>query len=439
MNVSIYQWSELSDQQRQTLLRRSETDINTVLPTVERIMEDVRARGDAALRDYALQFDHADLSSLPLTVSSAEFDRAEARLSAPVKRALEFSIENVRRYHQAQLSHSMPMQQIRGGVWAGERTTAVASAGLYVPRGRGSFPSMLYMLAVPAVLAGVETLVIATPPGPDGSVDDACLYAARLCGVERIVRCGGSQAIAALAWGTESVPAVVKIVGPGSVYVAAAKRVVAGLVDTGVPAGPSESIILADKYADPWKVSLDLLVEAEHGSDSSALLVTPSRALAEAVAAIVPELIAETPDSPDPRRTFLSDVFANYGGIIIADDLQHAAGIVNQFATEHLQIQTNEPYDTLGMIQNAAEILLGEHSVFSLANYAAGANAILPTGGNAACWSPVSVHDFQKRSSVVHITAQGYRQMRDHVIALADYEGFHSHAQALRRRDESLS
>ncbi len=435
MTVSIYRWSDLSDERRQALLRRAEADISEVLPAVQKVVDDVRARGDAALRDYALRFDGADLSGLPLEVTPEEYEQAEARLDGSVKRALQFAIENVQRYHEIQLSRAMPMLEIRPGIWAGERTTPIPSAGLYVPRGRGSFPSMFYMLSVPAVLAGVPEVVVATPPGPDGTVDDACLYAARLCGVQRIVRAGGGQAVAALAYGTESVPAVAKIVGPGSVYVAAAKRIVSGIVDTGVPAGPSESIILADKTADPWKVSLDLLVEAEHGSDSSALLVTPSAPLAEAVAEIVPSLIETT---PEPRKTFLVDVFSSYGGIILADDPGHAADIVNQFATEHLQIQTAEPYATLGLIQNAGEILLGEHTVFSLANYAAGANAILPTGARALTWSPVSVHDFQKRSSVVHITADGYRAMKDHVITLADYEGFPGHAQALRRREESI-
>lgn len=436
MNVSIFRWSELSDERRRTLLARSETDITEVLPVVSKVMDDVRSRGDAALRDYALRFDKADLSGMPLEVTAAEFDRAEAGLNEAVKQALEYAIENIRRYHAVQVSSTMPMQEIRGGIWAGERSRPIPSAGLYVPRGRGSFPSMLYMLAVPAVLAGVPELVITTPPGPDGSIDAACLYAATLCGVKRIFRAGGSQAIAALTWGTESVPAVCKIVGPGSIYVAAAKRIVSGLVDTGLPAGPSESIILADKYADPWKVALDLLIEAEHGSDSSALLITPSLPVADAVASIIPELVADT---PEPRRTFLTDVFNAYGGIILAEDIQDAADIVNRFAPEHLQINVSEPYDVLGLIHNASEILLGEHSVFSLANYAAGANAILPTGGKAVSWSPVSVHDFQKRSSVVHITPEGYRGMRDHVITLADYEGFHSHAAALRRRDESAT
>ena len=433
MKVPIYRWAELDAERRRALLARSETDIEAILPAVRDIMEDVRQRGDAALRDCARRFDKAEFDHLPLNVTEEEFDRAEQRLDPAVKRALEYAIENVRRYHEPQHSAAMPMHEIRGGLWAGERTTPIPSAGLYVPRGRGSFPSMFYMLAVPAVIAGVPELVVTTPPDRDGSIDDACLYAARLCGVTRIARCGGSQAVAALTWGTESVPAVSKIIGPGSIYVAAAKRIVSGMVDVGLPAGPSESIVLADRYADPWKVALDLLVEAEHGSDSSALLITPSLPVAEAVAEIVPTLVA---DAPEPRRTFLTDVFAAYGGIILAEDLADAARIVDQFAPEHLQINTAEPYEVLGMIHNASEILLGEHSVFSLANYAAGANAILPTGGKAKTWSPVSVHDFKKRASVVHITPQGYRDMRDHVIALADYEGFYTHAAALRRREE---
>jgi histidinol dehydrogenase len=294
---------------------------------------------------------------------------------------------------------------------------------------------MLYMLAVPARVAGVEHVAVVTPPGQDGGVDPACLYAARYCGIETVYRIGGAQAIAALAHGTESVTPVTKVVGPGSRYVAAAKRELAGIIDTGLPAGPTESIVLADGHADAWKVSLDLMVEAEHGSDSQALLVTPSIPLAEAVAAVLPEL---TSQAPEPRRRFLEDVFSGYGGIILAESMNEAAEIVNAFAPEHLQLQTREPYETLSLIRHAGEILLGEHSVFSLANYATGANAVLPTGGNARTWSPVSVRDFMKYSSVVHVTAGGYAGLRDHVIALADYEGFHTHAQALRRRDESL-
>ena len=435
MEIRFYEWSELTEAEKRDILARSEQDIESVREDVRTIVSTVAGGGDAALRDYTRRFDGVDLAERPLAVTEAEMGAAEAKLSAEVQEALEFAIENVRRVHEAQLDGGLRTQEVRPGIYAGERETPIPSAGLYVPHGRGSFPSMLYMLAVPARTAGVEHVAVATPPLHDGSVDPACLYAARLCGVDRVYRIGGAHAVAALAYGTESVEAVSKIVGPGSRYVAAAKREVAGVVDTGLPAGPTESIVLADRNADPWKVSLDLMVEAEHGSDSQALLVTPSLPLAEAVREVIPELTAQV---PEPRRSFLADVFSGYGGIIKSDSMQEAADIVNAFAPEHLQIQTREPYETLGLIRHAGEILLGEHSVFSLANYATGANAVLPTGGTARTWSPVSVRDFTKRSSVVHVTEAGYEALRDRVIALADYEGFYTHAQALRRRNESL-
>ena len=435
MNIRFYEWEKLEAAERTAILARSEQDIESVREGVREIVAGVRSGGDAALREYTERFDGVQLGDRPIAVTAEEMDAAEGMISSEVKRALEFAIDNVRRAHEGQVDGGLTTREVRPGVYAGERATPIPSAGLYVPHGRGSFPSMLYMLAVPARVAGVEHVAVVTPPLADGTVDPACLYAARYCGVDRVYRVGGAHAVAALAYGTESVKPVSKVVGPGSSYVAAAKREVAGVVDTGLPAGPTESIVLADGYADPWKVSLDLMVEAEHGSDSQALLVTPSLPLAEAVREVIPELAAQT---PEPRRSFLEDVFSGYGGIIKSKSMEEAADIVNAFAPEHLQIQTREPYDTLGLIRNAGEILLGEHSVFSLANYATGANAVLPTGGTARTWSPVSVRDFVKYSSVVHVTRTGYHALRDHVIALADYEGFYTHAQALRRRDESL-
>jgi histidinol dehydrogenase len=323
------------------------------------------------------------------------------------------------------------MIQVLPGLLAGERFTPIESAGLYVPRGRGNFPSMLYMMAVPAVIAEVPRICIATPPGEEGVIDPACLYAARLCGVTDIIRVGGAHAVGALAFGTESIDPVAKIVGPGSLYVTAAKRLLYGTVDVGLPAGPSESIILADDTPDPRTVALDLLIEAEHGSDSQALLITPSRDLAEKVAALLPSLLQEL---PEPRRRFAGDVLTGYGGIITTESIDEAADIVNRFAPEHLQVRTEEPFDTIALISNAGEILLGENIPFSVANYAAGPNAVLPTGGTARTYSPVSVRDFQKSSSVVYATSEGYRSVKDHVVRLAEYEGFSAHANALTQR-----
>lgn len=433
MAILFRHLSTLSAEERERILRRSRSDIASHIEEVRPIVSEVRERGDEALRRFTLQFDKADLRDQPIQVSDDEIAAAPEKLSKELTAALEYAVENVRRFHASQLPPESEMATIRSGVIAGERTSPIESAGLYVPRGRGTFPSMLYMLAVPASLAGVENIAVATPPGPDGSVDPACLYAATLCGVHRVYRVGGAQAIAALAYGTESVLRARKIVGPGSAYVAAAKQLVADRADTGLPAGPTESMVLADGGADPETVALDLAIEAEHGLDSAALLVTDDNALAEAVARRLPEIIEK---APEPRRSFLREVFGNYGGILVAETMAEAIAFVNEYAPEHIKVQTEDPWDTLEAIRNAGEILLGEHAAFSLANYAVGANAVLPTGGYAHTWSPVSVLDFVKRSSVVYVSKQGYRSLRDHVLALADHEGFYMHAQALRERRE---
>lgn len=290
---------------------------------------------------------------------------------------------------------------------------------------------MLYMTAVPAAIAGVREICVVTPPNSDGSVDPACLYTAGKCGVHRVFRIGGAQAIAALAHGTESVPRVTKLSGPGSMYVAAAKQLLQHRVDVGLPAGPSESVILADDSADAEKVALDLMVEAEHGSDSAAILFTPSRKLAEKAAARIAELTAAL---PEPRKTFVTDVFSGYGGIIITKSLEEAADLVNEYAPEHLQIQTAEPFDTLGLIENAGEILLGENIPFSVANYATGVNAVLPTGGGAKTYSAVSVRDFMKYNSVVYMTGEGLKGAAGPVKTMAEYEGFVTHKDAVKKR-----
>ena len=431
MQIRVQRWSDISESDRAALLARSESGIDELLPTAHDIIAHVRARGDEAIREYNHRFDRTP-TDLPLAVTDAEIDSAIETLDPAVKDAISYAIQNVRTVHERQIPSALALEEIRPGIIAGERTTAVESVGLYVPRSRGSFPSMLYMLAVPARLAGVNHLAVTTPADATGTVDAGCLYAARECGVDVVYRVGGIQAIAAYAYGTEEISPVRKIVGPGSAYVAAAKRVLRDVVDVGIPAGPSESMILADESADPRTVALDLLIEAEHGEDSQALLVTPGRELAERVASRLPALINDT---PAPRRAFLESVFSKLGGILVADSMEAALEIVNTFAPEHLQIRTQDPWAAMEQVSNAGEILLGEHSAFSLANYAAGANAVLPTGGFAKTWSGVSVHDFQKRSSVVHISKDALPEIGRHVQALAEYEGFYWHARAVRERD----
>jgi histidinol dehydrogenase len=405
-----------------------------VIPLVQVIIEKVRAQGDRALAEYTRQFDRADISRLPLAVTAREIDEAEKALDARVKDAIRFCASNVQRYHENQVPGPMTFDEVRPGVWAGERATPMASVGLYAPRGKGSFPSSTYMMTVPAKVAGVPRIVVVTPPDSEGRCDPATLFAAHLCGAHEIYRVGGVQALAALAYGTESIRRVDKFLGPGGPYVTAAKRLLVGVVDVGIPAGPSESMIIADETADPRLLALDLIIEAEHGADSQALLVTPSETIAREVEAVLPRLVAEL---PEPRRTYVTKVLEGYGGILLSRDMAEAADIVNAVAPEHLQIATRDPLATLTLVKSAAEILLGQQTPFSLANYAIGANAVLPTGGKAKTISPLSVRDFLKYSSVAYLTTQGYDTLRDAAITLADYEGFAAHAKALREKSQN--
>jgi len=431
MRVQIVRWNELEEAAKHRLFSRAEADINDAIESVRPILERVKTEGDDALREFTLRFDKVNLKNLPLRVQPEEFEQANRTLPSGVKEALDFVIENVTTFHKHQFPPSLTFIEVRPGVFAGERATPIPSVGLYVPRGKGSFPSMFYMLAVPAKIAGVPEIRVVTPPNPDGSVDPACLYAASRIGVTEVYRVGGAQGIAALAYGTQSIKQVVKILGPGSRYVAAAKRLVSSFVDVGMPAGPSESIILADGKADPRLVALDLLIEAEHGSDSAAFLVTPDPSLAEQVAGILKQRVATI---PEPRRSYITEVFQNYGGIILTDTMEEAIQVVNAFAPEHLQLQVEHPFDLLSQLLHAGEILLGSRTPFSVANYATGANAVLPTGGFARTYSAVSVRDFLKYTSVVQVTPKGFATLKEPVRILAEYEGFPSHAQAVIQR-----
>ncbi|MDX1604862.1 MAG: histidinol dehydrogenase [Candidatus Competibacterales bacterium] len=427
--VRLHELARLDPQARAALLERTESDLGPFLEAVRPVIEAVRREGDAALLRFAREFDRAEIPPGTLKAAPEDFDRAFARLAPEVREAIDYAVDNIRRFHEAQKPQSMWLEEIRPGVFVGEKWTPISSVALYVPRGKGSFPSMVMMSAVPAVVAGVPRVVIVTPPGPDGGFDDATLVAARCAGVEAVYKCGGAQAVAAVAYGTETVPRVAKIVGPGSPYVVAAKRLLAERIDPGTPAGPSESIILADDSSDPRLVALDLIIESEHGDDSSTYLVTPSRELAAAVQAAVPEHWARMGEQ---RVGYSSAVLGGpRGGIVLTADLDEAVAFVNDYAPEHLQILTAEPHALLGRIHHAGEILLGEHSPSVLANYLLGPNAILPTGGAARTASPLSVFDFIKRSSIGHVTAAGYPEPARHTRVLAEYEGFDGHALAV--------
>ena len=434
MKTSVYILEELSTEQRSRLMRRSETDIDGLRETVRPIIEDVRQRGDDALLDYSRKFDGVNLDAGALHVTEEEFEAADRRLATEVRDAIHSAVRNIRTYHQAQMPEAMWMKEVAPGVLAGEKTTPISSVGLYVPRGKGSFPSVMMMLSIPAVIAGVEKIAVCTPPTSDGTVDDASLVAARVCGIKDIYKVGGAQAIAALAFGTNSVPRVHKVLGPGNQYVSAAKRFLYGTIDVGLPAGPSESIVFCDENADPDLAARDLLIEAEHGPDSAALLVTHSKPLAEAVKERLGPLVEELPAE---RRGYCETVLSGFGGIVITESLDASLAFINEYAPEHLEVLVDQPFEQLSRIKNAGEILLGPHCPITLGNFSLGVNAILPTGGFANTFSCVSVFDFLKRSSFGYASREGYSQISESARVLAEFEGFPSHARALDYRNQT--
>ena len=429
-DITVKHLATLSAADRAALVRRSEADLSDFLDKAAAIVEAVRTEGDAALVRFGRTLDRAEgLEAGALRATEAEFDRAFDRVPSEVIEAIEYGIANIRTFHREQTPEPMWLKEVRPGAFAGDRWTPIRSVALYVPRGKGAFPSVTMMTAVPAVVAGVPELAIFTPPGPDGGVDAATLVAARLAGVETVYKCGGAQAVAAAAYGTETVRPAKKIVGPGSPWVVAAKRLLAGVIDPGLPAGPSEVVILADDTVHGGLAALDLLIEAEHGPDSSAWLVTPSeRVVAEALEALPRHLAAMDPQRAEFARTVLG---GPAGGIILAASMADACAFVNEYAPEHLEILSRSPFDHLGEITEAAEILLGPHTPNCIANYVLGPNAVLPTSRGANTYGPLSVTDFLKRSSVGYVTAKGYPEMAARTRRLAEYEGFSSHANAV--------
>jgi len=427
--VSFYDYASLSAEGRAALLRRSEADLSGVIEKVKPIIESVRTEGDAALARFARDLDKSSVTEDQIQVTPAEFDAAFRLVDPEVVEAIQFGIDNIRSFHEEQKPEAMWMKEIRPGAFAGDRFTPIQSVALYVPRGKGSFPSVTMMTSVPAVVAGVPSIAIVTPPAPDGSVDAATLIAARLAGVETVYKVGGAQAVAAVAFGTSTIKPALKIVGPGSPWVVAAKRLLSGVLDTGLPAGPSEAVIFADDTVHGGLAALDLLIEAEHGSDSSAYLVTHSRRVVDEALAALPHLWAKMTEQ---RVAFSAAVLTGKtGGIILTSSLEESYAFINAYAPEHLEILSTEPYDHLGRITEAAEILLGQHTPCSIGNFGLGPNAVLPTSRWARTYGPLSVTDFVKRSSIGYVTAAGFPLLAGHAHTLALYEGFSSHALAV--------
>jgi histidinol dehydrogenase len=434
--IKFHELAGLSPAERQRLLIRAEADLSHIMPKAQHIVEEVRTGGDKALRRFVRELDKARIDDKALAATEAEFDAAEKLVPAELREAMEFAAGSIRRFHADQMPEEMWLHEIRPGAFAGDRIRPIPSVACYVPRGKGAFPSVALMTTLPAKVAGVKNIAIITPPGGDGTIDAATLFAARLAGVHTVYRAGGAQAIAAVAYGTETVGKYAKVIGPGSPWVAAAKRLVAHVIDTGTPAGPSELIVLADESTDGRLAALDLLIESEHGPDSSAYLVTWSREIAETAARAIPEYWKSMSEQ---RVAFSSDVLSgSIGGIILARDKEEAIAFVNDYAPEHLQILSREPFQYLGAIEHAGEILLGEHTPATLGNFVIGPNHVLPTSGWAKTASPVSVYDFLKRSSLAYVTSAGYPLLAKHARTLARYEGFDAHANAVSALRDKL-
>jgi histidinol dehydrogenase len=427
--INFHRLASLSAEARKALLTRTETDLTAFTTKVAPIVEAVRLEGDEALARFTRQFDKAPVTVDTIAATEEDFARATKTLDPKMAEAMAFAAQSITAFHRAQMPEKQWMKELRPGVFAGDRTTPIPSAACYVPRGKGSFPSAVLMTAIPASVAGVKDICIITPPGPNGEIDDATLVAAQLSGISKVYKAGGAQGIAAAAFGTKTIARVSKIVGPGSPWVAAAKRLVAHLVDVGTPAGPSESIVMADSTVSGRLAALDLLIEVEHGPDSSGYLVTWDEKLAREAMAAIPEFYKSMAAQ---RVDFANTVLAGpLGGIILARNADEALAFINDYAPEHLQILSTDPNQYLDRIEHAGEILMGPHAPSTLANFVVGPSHVLPTGGWAKTGSALSVHDFLKRTSLVNITREGYATLAPHAKTFAKYEGFDAHGNAV--------
>lgn len=404
------------------------TAVTDVSKTVSDIIRAVRCEGDAALYRYCEQFDKATLSSL--AVSEEEIDQAFATVSPRFLAVLQKAADNIRHFHQAQVRQSFLINDSEGVVM-GQKITPIEKVGLYVPGGTAAYPSTVLMDSIPAKIAGCREIVMATPPGKDGKVSPVILAAARIAGVTRIFKMGGAQAIAALAYGTESVPCVDKIVGPGNAYVAEAKRQVFGKVAIDMVAGPSEILVIADGKSDPRFVAADLLSQAEHDKMASAVLVTDSQTLAVQVSEEIERQLAELPREQIARASIKAN-----GKIIVAKDLSLVIEVANRIAPEHLELCVDDPFAYLDKITNAGSIFMGRYCPEALGDYLAGPNHTLPTTGTARFSSPLSVDDFVKKSQYTYYTREALAKVAEDVAFFAEQEGLSAHARSATVRME---
>ena len=412
------------------LLKRSPSNFGNYAETVQEIVDDVRDNGDAALFSYTKKFDKADITAENVKVTQKEIDYAYTQVSPELLDVIRKAKKNIWEYHEKQKQYSW-FDSKPNGTLLGQKVTALASVGVYVPAGKAVYPSSVLMNVIPAKVAGVEKIVMTTPCNAEGEVYATTLVAAKEAGVDEIYKAGGAQAIAALAYGTESVPKVDKIVGPGNIFVALAKRAVYGHVSIDSIAGPSEVMVLADETANSRYVAADLLSQAEHDEMASAILVTTSEELAEKVSVQVDKFIDEL-----SRKEIMRKSIDNYGYILLADNMSDAIDAVNDIASEHLEIVTANPFDVMTRVKNAGAIFIGEYSSEPLGDYFAGPNHVLPTNGTAKFFSPLSVDDFIKKSSIIYYSREALEAVHTDIEAFAKAEQLTAHANSIAVRFE---
>lgn len=412
------------------LLKRSPNNFGDFAETVQAIVDDVKDNGDQALFSYTKKFDKADITAENIKVTQEEIDYAYTQVSPELLDVIRKAKKNIWEYHEKQKQYSW-FDSKPNGTLLGQKVTALATVGVYVPGGKAVYPSSVLMNVMPAKVAGVEKIVMTTPCNAEGEVYATTLVAAKEAGVDEIYKAGGAQAIAALAYGTESIPKVDKIVGPGNIFVALAKRAVYGHVSIDSIAGPSEVMVLADETANPRYVAADLLSQAEHDEMASAILVTTSSELAEKVSVQVDEFIEQL-----SRKEIMRKSVDNYGYILLADNLSDAIDAVNDIASEHLEIVTANPFDVMTRIKNAGAIFIGEYSSEPLGDYFAGPNHVLPTNGTAKFFSPLSVDDFIKKSSIIYYSREALEAVHTDIETFAKAEQLTAHANSIAVRFE---
>jgi len=431
MYIQVYKLKEMAAEDYERIINRSEVETSSVLDTVREVISNIKERGDQALAEYTREFDGVDIGADKIRVSQEEIREAYNKVDEETVEAIRILAGNVKRFHAAQMPDKMWCTELSPGLIAGQIIIPLDKVGCYVPGGRGWFPSAVMMSVLPAKVAGVPEVIVCTPSAPDGLVPAGTLVACDICGADAVFKVGGSQAIAAMAYGTASIPKVDKIVGPGSKWVLAAFKLLYGQVEIGTHAGPGEGIIIADETADPEFAAADICIQAEHGLDSAGVLVTHVEELAYAVQGKIARHIERLNDY---RKNFVVESLRKYGAIIITGSLEESIAFANDYAGEHLEIMTKDPMHDMQKIKNAGGMYLGHYTPLSTGCFGSGPNHVLPTGRKATVSGGLKTADFYKTVTFENFSKEGLANLKDAMVKLADYEGFPAHGNAILER-----